>query len=30
MKKIITIGRECGSGGHSIALKLSEKKSLVW
>lgn len=25
MKKIITIGRECGSGGHSIALKLSEK-----
>ena len=25
MKKIITIGRECGSGGHTIALKVAEK-----
>lgn len=24
MKKIITIGRECGSGGHSIALKVAK------
>ena len=24
MKKIITIGRECGSGGHTIALKVAE------
>ena len=24
MKKIITIGRECGSGGHTIAIKVAE------
>ncbi len=24
MKKVITIGRECGSGGHSIALKVAK------
>lgn len=25
MKKVITISRECGSGGHSIAIELSKK-----
>ena len=24
MKKIITIGRECGSGGHTIAMKVAK------
>ena len=24
MKKVITIGRECGSGGHTIAIKVAE------